>query len=238
MVGCYYRKSRKGADTIEDVRVNRPKQDKHRESRRRIEIAFDIILNDFTKRVNTYTASVNKFLEENISLLWATYSYSLDDSEAGTIRFLSEEFHGAFEELKQFGRVALADRVMLYGANKRLLAVYLRLGEEETQGGYLVTAEEGSRYLPMNDPSIQAEITFRRNNLAIEAKNRLFPKIPLPPGVNENYEHEVPDDIEVSLFQDGQQLGIRIVAPIYRREKKMGILMGEVFYTLMSDNYS
>ena len=207
------------------------KQDKHRESRQRIEIAFDIILNDFTKRINTYTASVNKFLEENISLLWATYRYSLDDSETGTIRFLSEEFHDAFEELKQFGRVALADRVMLYGENKRLLAVYQRFGKQETKGGYLVTDEGESRYLPMDDLSIQAEITFRNNNLAIKAKNGLFPEIPLPPGVKANYEDNVPDDIDVSLFQEGQQLGIRIVAPIYRREKKMGLLVGEVFYT-------
>ena len=207
------------------------KQDKHRESRQRIGIAFDIILTDFTKRVNTYTASVKQFLEENISLLWATYSYSLDDSEAGTIRFLSENFPEAFEELRQFGRVALADRVMLYGANKRLLAVYQRLGKQETRGGYLITEEEGSRYLPMDDPSVQAEITFRRNNLQLNYKNRLFPEYPLPPGVKAQYDEKIPDDIDVLMFQDGQQLGIRIVAPIYRREEKMGILVGEVFYT-------
>ena len=207
------------------------KQDKHRESRQRIEIAFDIILNDFTRRVNTYTASVNQFLEENISLLWATYSYSLDDSEAGTIRFLSENFHDTFEELQQFGRVALADRVMLYGENKRLLAVYQRHGTHETRGAYLVTKEEGGRYLPMDDLLVQSEITFRYNNLQLNFKNRLFPEIPLPAGIKANYGDEVPDDIDVLLFQDGSQLGIRIVAPIYRREKKMGILVGEVFYT-------
>jgi PAS domain S-box-containing protein len=207
------------------------RQDKQRESRQRIQIAFDIILNDFAKRVNTYTASVNKFLKENVTLLWATYTYSLDHSEKGTLMFLFDHFADVSAELKQFGRVALADRVMLYGANKRLLVVYQRLGDQETKGGYLVLKEEGSRYLPMDDPSIQAEITFRINNLAINAKNKPFPEIPLPPGVKANYDGEIPDTIAINLFREGQQLGIRIVAPIYRREDKMGMLVGEVFYT-------
>ena len=215
------------------------KQDKQRESRQRIRIAFDIILNDFTKRINTYTASVHRFLNENITLLWATYTYGLDDSEEGTILFLFDHFNEVSEELKQFGRVALADRVMLYGANKRLLAVYQRLGDQETKGGYLVSDEEGSRYLPLDDLSIQAEITFRRNNLAINAINKPFPETPLPSGVRANYEGEIPDDITTNLFREGQQLGIRIVAPIYRREDKMGILVGEVFYTQeMVDEYA
>ena len=207
------------------------RQDKQRESRQRIQIAFDIILNDFAKRVNTYTASVNKFLQENVTLLWATYTYSLDDSEKGTIMFLFDHFTDVSTELKQFGRVALADRVMLYGANKRLLVVYQRLGDQETKGGYLVSEKEGNRYLPMDDPSIQAEITFRRNNLVISASNKPLPEIPLPPGVKANYDSEIPDTIAINLFREGQQLGIRIVAPIYRRETKMGMLVGEVFYT-------
>lgn len=68
------------------------KQDKQRESRQRIQIAFDMILHDYAKRIHTYTASVNKFLQENITLLWATYKYSLDDSESGTISFLFDHF--------------------------------------------------------------------------------------------------------------------------------------------------
>ena len=96
------------------------RRDKQRESRQRIQIGFDIILNDFSKRVNAYTESARKFLAENVTLLWATYTYSRDSSEAGTIQFLFDNFADVSQELKQFGRVSLADRVMLYGANKRL----------------------------------------------------------------------------------------------------------------------
>ena len=215
------------------------RQDKQRESRQRIQIAFDIILNDLTKRITTYTASVHRFLNENIALLWATYTYSLDDSEHGTIRFLFDNFHDVSAELQQFGRVALADRVMLYGANKRLLVVYQRIGEQETQGGYLVSEKEGSLYLPMDDPSIQAEITFRRNNLSINSINKPFPEIPLPKGVKANYDAGIPASTTITLFREGQQLGIRIIAPIFRREHIMGFLVGEVFYTQdMVDEYA
>jgi PAS domain S-box-containing protein len=207
------------------------RQDKQRESQQRIQIAFDIILNDFTKRITTYTTSVQRFLNENITLLWATYSYSLDDSEHGTIRFLFDNFRDVAGELQQFGRVALADRVMLYGANKRLLVLYQRIDDKEQQGGYFVSEREGGRYLPMDDLSTQAELTFRRNNLAIHAINRPFPDIPLPPGVKAEYAADFPRAITITLFRERQQLGIRFEAPIYRRDSIMGLLVGEVFYT-------
>ena len=207
------------------------KQDKQRESRQRIQIGFDIILNDYTRRITTYTQSVKRFLAENVALLWATYTYSRDQSEEGTIRFLFDNFADAAEELRQFGRVASADRVMLYGANRRLLVVYRRVGEQELKGGFFVSEEEGAQYLPMNDPTILAEITFRRINSVLHFKNKPFPKTPLPSGVSAVYEQEIPDDISLHIFKEGGQLGLRIVAPIYRRDAKMGVLVGDVFYT-------
>jgi len=207
------------------------KQDKQRESRQRIQIGFDIILNDYTRRITTYTQSVKKFLAENVALLWATYTYSRDQSEEGTIRFLFDNFADASEELRQFGRVASADRVMLYGSNRRLLVVYQRVGEQEFKGGYFVSEEEGEQYLPMNDPTILAEITFRYNNRSLRFKNKPFPHATLPHGVAAVYDREIPDDISIHVFKEGAQLGIRIVAPIYRRAVKMGVLVGDVFYT-------
>ncbi len=207
------------------------RQDKQRASRQQIQIAFNILLNDFAKRINTYAVSVRQFLQENVTLLWATYTYSLDDSEDGTIRFLCDHFPDVSAELKQFGRVALADRVMLYGANKRLLVVYQRLNGRETRGGYLVSAEEGNKYLPMDNLSVQAEITFRRNNLAIHVTNTELPETPFPQGVSAMYAGDVPDVVSVGLFRLHQQLGIRVVAPIYRRDQVMGILIGETFFT-------
>ena len=120
---------------------------------------------------------------------------------------------------------------MLYGANKRLLVVYQRQEEQETLGGYLVSQSEGKRYLRMTDTSIQAEITYRKNNLALPARNKALPDLPLPTHVRGTYQDAIPDALTIQPFQEGQQLGIRIVAPIYRRQTKMGFLVGDVLYT-------
>jgi hypothetical protein len=46
------------------------RQDKQRASRQQIQIAFNILLNDFAKRITTYAVSVRQFLQENVTLLW------------------------------------------------------------------------------------------------------------------------------------------------------------------------
>jgi hypothetical protein len=127
--------------------------------------------------------------------------------------------------------VALADRVMLYGSNRQLLALYQRLEGQETRGSYLLSEEEGNRYLPMDDLDIQTEITQRGNNVNIQYKSQQLPQTPLPPGVNAMYEDDIPDTIIFLLFQEDDRLGVKIIAPIYRRDEKIGILVGDVFYT-------
>ena len=67
-------------------------QDKQQESRQRLQIAFDIILNDLEKRVATYTDRFNQFLKQNTTILAATYAYRLDESEWGTIKFLYNHY--------------------------------------------------------------------------------------------------------------------------------------------------
>ncbi len=93
--------------------------------------------------------------------------------------------------------------------NKRLLVVYQRLDGRETRGGYLVFSREGNKYLPMDNLSVQAEITFRRNNLAIHVTNTELPETPFPQGVSAMYAGDVPDVVSVGLFRLHQRLGIR-----------------------------
>ena len=52
------------------------KQDKHRESRQRIQIGFDIILKDFTDRTDRYIRRLENFLQENINAGWTAHSYN------------------------------------------------------------------------------------------------------------------------------------------------------------------
>lgn len=207
------------------------KQDKQREFQQQIQVAFDIILDDYAKRKNDAITRINKFVEQNDALLQATYSYSRDDSETGTIRFLSEHFPRVSQELKTFSEVIFSDRIMLYGANKRLLIAYQQRADQNGLGSYFTSPEEGDTYLPMNDISVLTEITYRHNNLSINAKNQLFPKRPLPSGVTAYFNGEIPERPSYSVFKEDQRLGRRVIAPIYRREQKIGTLVCDDFYT-------
>ena len=207
------------------------KQDKQRESQQRLGIAFNIMLSDLDERRNRYTERMDDFLKENIPLLFALYAYSGDVSEEGTITFLFDHFPLIAEDFKRFGRIVAIDRLMLYGVNKRLLVSYLRMPEQEILGSYFISDTEGSTYLSMDDLSIQSEVTFRKNNLAIGAKARSFPQTTFPPGIKAEYTDNIPAAIEVRLFQEEGHLGLRIVAPIYRRDEPIGVLVGEVMYT-------
>lgn len=208
------------------------KQDKQQESRQRIQIAFDIILDDLNKRVDTYQSHFNEFLKDNLTLMGALYTYSVDSSEWGTIKFLGDHFQPLAADIKQFSRVVHADRVMLYGQNKRILLVYHRLPDRDTVGSYLVSEEEGALYLPMEDDSqVEAEIVLRWNNAAIRHKGSRLPQNPLPEGIPADYTRDIPENITATLFTEGQQLGLRVVAPIFRRKEPIGILVGETWYT-------
>lgn len=209
------------------------RQDKQQESQQRIQVAFDVILHDMAKRVDTYKTRFDEFLRQNVTILGAAYSYTFDDSEWGTIKWIYTYFQPVADELTTFGRVALADRVILYGANKRLLVVYRRIDDQEPVGGYLEAEGEGNVYLDMEDPNLQSEI-YRRG---LEAhgnyffKPRKLPETPLPPGVNAYYERDLPETNTIGLFERDGQPGLQIAATIYRRDTKMGVLLGEVFYT-------
>lgn len=215
------------------------KQDKQQESRQRVQIAFDIILDDLSKRVETYQAHFDEFLKDNLTLMGALYAYSVDSSEWGTIQFLGDHFQPLSTDLKQFSRVVRADRVMLYGQNKRVVMIYQRLPDHDTMGSYLVSEEEGALYLPMEDDSqVEAEIVLRWNNAAIRHKGGRLPQHPLPDGIAPDYVGDIPENITATLFTEGQKLGLRVVAPIFRRQKPIGILVGETWYSqAMADQY-
>ena len=209
------------------------KQNARRESRQRLSIAFEIVQEDLRDRTNTSIERMNDFLQENISLLTALYAYSVDSSEHGTIAFLFDHFPEISQDIKRFGRVLTVDRLMLYGINNRLLISYqsVKGGEEEVLGSYFVSAEEGGTYLPMEDPSILAEVTFRKNNASLGITSKPFPKVEFPAGIHAEYRDSVPKTVEAGLFQKDGQLGLRIIAPVYRRDERIGFLVGESVYT-------
>ena len=198
------------------------KRDKHRESRQRIQIAFDIILDDFVTRADTYTRRLEEFLKENVPLSRATYFYSRDEVQLQSMEFILIHFSQVAEDLTKFGRTILANRLTLYGINKRLLLVYQNHEDQEDIGIYMLTHTGDNTYLSLNNPSDRSRILF---------SNQQIPDVPLPVGVADHFEGNIPESITTDLVNDGQRLSLKIVAPVYRHERLTGVLVCEVFST-------
>jgi methyl-accepting chemotaxis protein len=198
------------------------KRDKHRESQQRIQIAFDIILDDFADRLTTYTNRVAEFLTTNEPIQVTTFSYQQDPGRISSISFISTNLAKAAEELKRFAHVNSAQRMILYGVDKRLLTVYQQNGEQENIGIYVILQEGIDTYLPLDDPSELTPMLLGRTPI---------PDTSFPSGVSPSYEEDIPDTISTDLFTEGQQLGIRITAPLYQQETFTGVLIADISYT-------
>jgi hypothetical protein len=56
-------------------------RDKHRESRQRIQIAFDIVLDDVAERVQLYANRIKDALHKDIDLYWVAFLYNENNSQ-------------------------------------------------------------------------------------------------------------------------------------------------------------
>jgi methyl-accepting chemotaxis protein len=197
------------------------KQDKQRESQERIQIAFDIILDDVEDRLNTSLERVREFVSDDI-LRVTTSSYMQDDERIQSISFISTTLARAADELKRFGQVNSAHRVMLYGANNRLLAVYQRHDKHDAVGVYVVLQDGTDAFLPMDDPAQLTSMLLDRQAVPDTAGLE---------GISPFYKAELPTTLSANLFTERKQLGIRITAPISHQEHLTGVLLVDIVYT-------
>ena len=119
---------------------NITKEGKHRESLERLHVAFDTILDDFSKRREQYIRSVEKFLQEDKAIRPAISSYQEDCQQRSTATHLAK----AAGELEKFGRRQVVAKIALYEETSRLLTVY-QAGEEQNALGIYVTTQERFR---------------------------------------------------------------------------------------------
>lgn len=197
-------------------------QNTHRESQQRIQIAFDIILDDLNNRLQTSTTRLSDFLEEDSALRGVTYFYNRDPEQIRSVDFVSAQLTKIADTLKNFGQLVTTNRLAVYGLDRRLLAVYQQNAEQETAGIYWTLPNGKDSYLPLDDPAQLFEIRF--GNVPTE-------EIPLPSGVTPQFPGEIPDSMTAGVFHQERQIGIQLIAPIYRGKNKTGVFVSEAFYT-------
>ncbi|GAK54801.1 methyl-accepting chemotaxis sensory transducer [Candidatus Vecturithrix granuli] len=194
------------------------RQDKQRESRQRIQIAFDVMLNDVETRLRTLTRQFQEFLTADNPLGWIAEEYAKDPSRTGSLQFAVSYLMTPAEELKKLGYVSTADRLAFYTQDQRLLLLYHQQHEQPSVGAYLISATGQETYLTLDDPSALSTMMFT---------DKSIPDIPLPTGFVPEYQGEMPESVTAELNKSGQEILFRVTAPVYRGEKKIGILVGE-----------
>lgn len=193
-----------------------------RESQKRIHIAFDIMLTDFAERAASYTTSVQDFLETNDPLKTTTAAYLQDPSRIGSISFISSNLAKAAGELRRFAHVQSAQRLMLYGHDLRLMAIYQQRAEHEDVAIYVPFQEGEDVYIPVDDPATLTSMLLGREAI---------PEIPTLSSTATRYQREVPETISTVIFAQGVQPGIRVTAPLYDDDVFAGLLIFESVYT-------
>ena len=197
------------------------KQDKQRESQQRIQVAFDIIIDDLTRQVQNDVRRFDDFLQQDSSLRWFAYFYANHQQELNSLSFLYSSLVKTTNEMKNFGKLAETDRLLLYGSNKRLLAAYQRKDGAESIGGYVIAASGQDAYLALDD--------FTKITKMID-ESQPIPDNPLPAEFAALYAGDFPEQIITQPFHENQRFGMRIIAPIRREEGAFGVIVGEFFY--------
>lgn len=197
------------------------RQAKQEESRQRLQIAFEIILDDLTGQRTKLSKRVADFLQRESGPYWLTNLYRQDENELRSNQFILSYLLNTAMKLKEFGPLAAADQLAIYGADKRLLLVYQQRDQRAQVGGYVKTAAGRDTYLALDNPS--------ELSLQLSQAEEIFPDMPLPPGVAAYYQGELPTAVSVEMFRENGQLGYRVFAPLTDKNSgQIGLLVGEI----------
>lgn len=197
------------------------RQDQRTESQQRIQIAFDFILSDLSDRFTQSAQRVEKFLQKDHALRLTSSVYMSDPGQLAAISFLRSYLTEAARELQQFGQEVLANRLLLFGADGRLLLSYQNLEEREMVGAYLRLPNGKDVYFPLEDPEAVMRVLL----------GEAISETPLPVEIPDRYAGEVPETVSGSLLAEGSFPGIHFAAPITHRGQITGILVVDIFYT-------
>ncbi|GAK54358.1 methyl-accepting chemotaxis sensory transducer [Candidatus Moduliflexus flocculans] len=185
------------------------KRNKEQESQQQIQVAFDIIWDDLTRRLQEHTQRMQDFLLQDQDTLYLV-ARMYGGTEAKTASIDRDFVTRRLVNLIQF---ASLDRVALYGLNKVSLAQYQRPFEQE----------------PDHEKRRHKETSADGQHASVEAT----------PGLPIKFDRNIPESVSASLFREEQRLGIRILLPLSQNGDISGVLLGDVWLTpLMVNRYA
>lgn len=203
------------------------RKEKQQQSQQRLQVAFDMTLNDIARQAHTFTHGAEAFLKQSQSVQNAVTLYAsqilLRRGKPADQKTMLSYLRIVTEEIATFARIVSASRVVLYGIDSSIFAMYQNSDDKETVGLSVLSSSGNQTYLSLNDP-ILSEQMFTGNT---PIPDRLFPY-----GVRTHFNGKIPDDIVTQFFNEDNRLGIRAVVPIRSSEGRIvGVMTCDNFYT-------
>lgn len=205
------------------------RQDKQSASQVRIQVAFEIIQDDILNRTRNYSKKIKEFFQQVSSIRWGLSWYG--DAE-DKHKYFSNSMYSSYiieigKEFQKFSRIISASRLLLYGIDKRLIVSYHQENNKEYVGAYVAAKNNQNTYLEIDEYS---RFLINREDIPI---------VPLPESLVPEFEQEIPDNLISEHFQFGTRLGLRLIAPVFQKDNKIGILVAETIYTQdMAERYA
>jgi PAS domain S-box-containing protein len=194
------------------------KNDKHRESRQRIHVAFDIVMHDLQQRIESRRLRFRDFLKENPKLHLLLNLYRQEPERMGERGFITAYLGRVGQRIKNFAGLVDLDFLGLYGADRELLIYYKRTSEADDLCAYVPSAGGKKTKLSIND---ERKLAARLIN------DPVIPYRPLPSDVSASYFGYIPQSLDTEYFKKNGRVGIRIVASIFRGGEMTGFVVGE-----------
>lgn len=192
-----------------------------RESHNSIQIAFDIILDDLHARAQNYTTQFDEFLRREVTAAWTASIYNEHTEEIGSRQFVISYLVSLAGSLKDFGSISGLNRLMLFAKDGRLLLVYQRGDDGEHIGAYLTSSTGQDTYFSLDNTAEISSIIYT---------GAMIPDRPISPDIPVLYAKEIPKTTSVSLFSRASRLFFSVEAPLYRQDRNVGVLVGEIAY--------
>lgn len=192
-----------------------------RESRNSIQIAFDIILDDIHTRITSYQEQFDEFLAREATAAWTASLYNQNKEEIGSRQFVISYLVSLAGSFKDFGSISAVNRLMLFTEDGRLLMAYQRDGSGEHIGAYLKSSTGQDTYFSLDNT---AEIS------SIMYTGAMIPDRPISSNIPVHYADAIPDKTTVTLLARNSILFFSVEAPLYRKNQKVGVMVGEIEY--------
>lgn len=202
------------------------KREAERQSRERIQIAFEIMFDDFVQQEQFYARQFREFMAQESSLEWALFSYKNKPSELSSTLFIVSYLAPFAQKMRDFSGVVGARQLALYAWNGRLLTLYRQQEVDEAAdtvgtdivGTYVMTKDGAPSFLP---------ITQEFSLLGASE----IPEAPLPPDTAPAYDGDLPTAPVIAPFRQDGELGMRVEMPVYRDDELIGALASDILYT-------